>query len=410
MRTDLTVVMEKYIGSKPELRLIEKEFDNLVKMVHQKHKNLTKKLETGDYSPNKKMTSRQLMSHPSIKKIEIYVEKLFGVKKCNLLMVSRDTLEGMTLINAASFIDGDFRKKGATKDVNKHTTLNITMSTGLISTCELQGDELTAVLLHEIGHNFERGILRILSMPSFMILLDAPLMLLARTPKVGSFFDNLRIANVVQNLKKFKEVVISMIPGGTRIRDLLDAVGELLTAGSIIIPSRETLARITLRGNILSLPTYFSEKYADSFAVDYGYAEPLGRALNKLSLQPNTIDHAVRELPVVSWIYDLNDIAWELLVSALTGYPTNQNRMRSSIDRLKKSAKDPELSPTLRKQLEKEIASYEEFYYDYYLDIEKNENKQRIFTYCYRWVAEKGFKGKLDIRDLVYQLSPASKK
>lgn len=185
-------------------------------------------------------------------------------------------------------------------------------------------------------------------------------------------------------------------PGAAILYVDLHKLGEVLISG--------------LKNPIGIVTRYSEEKYADSFAIDYGYGPELATALNKMSIQKNTINHTVREIPIISWVYDLSDVLIENILTFVAGYPLDSNRIRTCLDRLKRSSKDPDLDPRIRKELEKQINELEDFYYNKYLNIEENENKKRIFTFVNRLVAEKLCDGKMDLRELIYSLEPTKYK
>lgn len=411
MYTNMDIMMEKYIGKRAETRLIEDEFEKIIQYINARHKTVKDKSthadEEGKAFKNQKMTSKMLTGLPEVRTIETLVKKLFGIKKCQIMIESRDTLNACTYVASSLMFDGDYKTLKKGDRVNKNLNINTVLNSGLITSAKLNKAELTAVLLHEIGHNFYDSIFHTLGSPMMFTLIDTPLLLIQKLPVLGPIFSRLRPNQISFEVVKWWEQTVFSFPGMTRVRDSLDAISSILNG---LFPPFVRLNQVPLESIRTmfqgSLPTYNIEKHADSFAVDYGYGKELASALNKMSFNKGSVRHAVMQVPVISWVYDLNDLVLSNLSSILSGYPVPSNRIRTILDRLNRSAKDPDLDPRIRADLLKQIKEMEKYYYETYLNFSENENKQRPFTYMYRYVCEKAFNGKMDIRELIHALDP----
>jgi hypothetical protein len=152
---------------------------------------------------------------------------------------------------------------------------------------------------------------------------------------------------------------------------------------------------------------YNTEKHADSFAVDYGYGPHLATALRKLHIQENSMSTKVYyDTPGLNWVMDFFDLTYELVSRPFNGYPNEQNRIRTLMDRLRRASKDPNLDPRARIELDRQLDAIEHYYYNEYLSISTDENKKRVFTWMFHYTVEKTFAGKADLREILHAVDP----
>lgn len=154
---------------------------------------------------------------------------------------------------------------------------------------------------------------------------------------------------------------------------------------------------------------YHTERFADNFAADHGYAQDLASAMQKMSLNKKNISVvATDNVPGINWMADFIRVQMNIMHLFLDEHPREITRIRTGLNRLRDHAKDPNIDAKTRKDLEKEIEVYEKFYKDY-LDLSKNSNKNRIFSWIYNVVVDKLFGGIGDIRELFWKLDSKSK-
>ncbi len=281
--------------------------------------------------------------------------------------------------------------------------MGVQVSTGMVTLYKMDAGELLAVILHEIGHSFNKSIGQVLaSVPPIIFgkIDDSIVPLLNVSGFItGIYMDAISMKNMYAYAKKYIEV----FKDATKFfYKFINVYIELVLYILSIVPST-----IASSGNIFGLLNPFRltflygvEKHSDGFAVDYGYGKEMASALNKLD-RPGK--HPKMDIPVVNWVYSLDDLIHEMILEPLTGYPNLHNRQRSALDRLRKASKDPDLDPRVRKELHEQLEKFEE-YYENYMDLQQNQNKKYFLTWLYRKSVDKLFKGKFDARELVYAL------
>jgi len=409
------IVLEKYVGGNfKEFKIIESELAKLIAIIKKNLKPLAKrdKLETG-------FDSSKLNNSDHTKMIEAMFKKFFGLKDFILTWEVQSVPNAYTFCKAFTFLDRNFEKDKTTgRQYNKNLTIGVVVNTGLITYCNLNEKELLAIILHEIGHNFYRSVFYLLSVLSFPLkdILNWQLTQFDIIPKILERLAGLSIrdifdipAGTVYSKKLFSEVTDKYFP---RIMTAVTTIRDIVYNISSLIIGKNDLDKLieTIKTGGFFTPRYLFkynvEKYADSFAVDHGYGPELASALIKMEKQENSLHGKVTNIPILNLFYDVFNVQKEMILRPIFGYPSNQNRIRTGLDRLKRNLNDPSLDPRIRKELEKEIAQYEDFYYNVYLELEKNDNKKRIFSWAYANMVEKVFGGKMDLRELVYALDP----
>lgn len=428
---EMDAVLEKYIGQTSELKEIEKELKILVDIMNTRNKSMSSSIMAGKEYANNLATGLYLTNHKSTKKIEALFTKMFDLKYFSLSWANTATPNAVTMMPLLPIVrklSSSNREDGTVQ--NDKVSIVTTINVGLVSTCQMNEREILGIILHEIGHNFYYSIFHTLSMIPFSLtdLLDPK-----KIPKAA-------ITQIVNNLAS-GILLLDVFKLHVFINKVLKAIGkeiEKTPVYSIInrvyfvwtdinmnsaligryiqrfIQNKAFMQRLLsgkIKGynpfmpiSLSDIGTYNTEKHADSFAADYGYGVDLGRAQEKLvsmrSVVGASLSSAKKTSPLYTLAKDFFDVQFMFADSMFNGYPSSQNRVRSGLDRLRRSAKDDSLKPEIRKELEAQIKAYEDFYYNEYLAVTNDEDRYKVFTTSYRLVVEKVFRGKMDLREL----------
>lgn len=379
-------VLEKFVGrNHSEFKVIEGELAKIIKMIRESK------------SPS---DIERINKSDSLRTIERQLTKFFGVKSTNISWKTSASPNAYTYCKTWIFTDDDFKETAKGRKSNASLKIYAVMHSGLVTSSNMNEKELMAILLHEIGHNFYASIIHTLSTGALFSL--EMILITALMDKIGF---NQILFKIDSGIRSFLE---SVMPKLYKFYKWMENFNHNLY--SMFPKLAEALISPLLLFNLIS-PQYYTrylvEKHADSFAVDHGYGKELSSALNKLVKQEGTAGaKSVYKIPGISWMYDLFDVEVEIVGGMLGIYPSPQNRIRSGLDRLKKSLNDPELDKNIKIELKKQIDDYEKYYNDYYLKLDENDNKRRVLTYAYRKFAEGVFNGKMDIRELFVKLDP----
>lgn len=142
---------EQYYGKNPILIKIDKEFDEIIKIIREKQTDI-------DYAQLVPMGSKEMKRINVHKvKIEKYVEELFNFKEVNIQIVNMGVVNAFTvskeIIPTIIWAEKENGKYGI-RYKNKTRTLLGIITVEIMSFKGVNGSIMTAILLHEIGHNF----------------------------------------------------------------------------------------------------------------------------------------------------------------------------------------------------------------------------------------------------------------
>jgi hypothetical protein len=412
--SEVKPVLEKYIGNnRKEFKIIESELKKLIELIKSKYLPLKDKILKGEKFFIE-INSSEINNSEHNKLVEKMFKDIFELRDFKLIWFTSPKSSAYVPTCPLSFLDPNYKKDEKGHKINNKLFVGIYLYTGLITYSNLNEKELMAVILHEIGHCFYNSV--------FNLLAFTPIKL-SHTMEKLKLWETIRdflIARGILKLIHFDEITFKIK------RFLTDTFTETFPKlFSWIVSINDLFYNLNplnkrkwgFKEFLIDLPKrnfypfkmlflYNVEKHSDSFATDYGYGLYLASALQKVYIEENTLRSQLYKIPILNWFLDFYDLQCEIISSCLTGYPMDNNRIRSLLDRMKRNLKDKDLSPDLRKELESQIEEFEKFYYNEYLSFSNDENKRRVFTWVFKAAVEKLFAGKADIRELIYALDP----
>ena len=334
-----------------------------------------------------------------ISKVEKLVEKQFKIKEFILNMYTGAPMDivfrpaGNAFTRPKSFNFTKEASKLSDKFIDgSNTVIGVNVDTAIISWYDLTGEELTGIILHEIGHGLSVSIMQYLN-----ICMLAPNIGGAIVYYVASEFGY--IASIVG---KFIEEILDAVPP---LRFIDQTISGLAVNISAILPAGINL--ISIPSMLRSLNPirwslgYVEEKYADSFSASYGYGPALSSGLAKFESLNVGGAKLVRAIPVVNQVADLGNVIAGSIFNLIDEHPANPVRIKAITRKLRRDLKDPKIDPRAKELAKRDLDMLDNFLDNYYLEISQNNNKKKIFTYFYNKLIIKVFKGKVDIRDLI---------
>jgi hypothetical protein len=308
--------------------------------------------------------------------------KEFGFKKSIVgwdaanINLSCSLLGGMFTEKHIGLKDSVYLKKKNDKyyDSEHEFTILIYFSNGDIRNCKLNGEELMGILLHEIGHNFERrkyiianfylycvfssfGTYEVLQYIHRKGLTEFLIEMGRQYPNID-FFCNL----LYQLYVEFRHT-INFFSGGL-VDFILHFTYYVLTGKAIFAP--------------LMLKT---EQFADSFAAKYGFGPGLISGLQKVEALENdnsiTVS-TINSIPILRSIFDVmhgpTKLCHELFCDT---HPVEEIRYESIKTDLMNDYNDPEVPKEFKPIIKQQIIQCEKLQ-----EFEKTdaEEKQKIFT------------------------------
>lgn len=267
----------------------------------------------------------------------------------------------------------------------------------------LTDEEAFAIVLHEVGHNFQRFL------SNSMIRLG----LVNNMLYMFQWIMNIIISLTRMNPGLLINTVESILLSSQASNNFLSKAFNSLTAdehranlytyfnfinGILSVPTSIVKAIISvplapILGIVsglsslyssLGLPTigvsrYAGEQMADNFPSYYGF----GRAVvsGQREKMPSPFGPAVEfisELPVIGHMYNFCLIPGEIMINIGDEHPSSPVRCASVLNSMKTDLKDPRLSPKLRKQLEQQIKETKKDMDKYYAEAKKVKNPKLL--------------------------------
>ena len=309
-----------------------------------------------------------LQKDPLSRELESKFVKVFGFRKCRIYWSNIFAAKGPYTRPAAKILHVDSKsfthglhKKGF-YDEKHELAVYIQMDQNLITDCNLTASEVLAVILHEVGHNFDYSPAQVfLVWYNFIanLLSNHALEYLAKTVTqeygrgVMMTIDNINdylyntapsIGNMLRRIGKT----------GFNVLKFLQAIGSPLAITMVPL--------YMLCTPFLYLTNTFTRKgevYADSFAASYGYGPECISALEKIYAFVNTKD---TDNGFMQFFYDMALFHNEVICFASGGHRTNQQRMLSMIDKLEDDLKNNIVDPSDKKELEAELKRAKDMY------------------------------------------------
>lgn len=267
----------------------------------------------------------------------------------------------------------------------------------------LTDEEAFAIVLHEVGHNFQRflsnSMLR-LGLVNNMIylfqwMINIVIGLIKLNPgAVINSIENLLLSS--QKSHNFLSKAFNSLTADEYRANLytyFNFVSGILSVPTAIVKAVISVPLAPILGLVsglsaiysnLGLPTigvsrYAGEQMADNFPSYYGF----GRAVisGQREKMPSPFGPAVElvsDLPVIGHMYNFCMIPAEIMMNIGDEHPSSPVRCASVLNSMKTDLKDPRLSPKLRKQLEQQIKETEKDMNNYYSEAKKVKNPKLL--------------------------------
>lgn len=330
------------------------------------------------------------------------LRKQFGFKRLII------TINSSILANAGTYGGGWITCEKAkiikTKNGFKYDgTVNMLMLiyTQLIFNEEITDEEIMAVILHEIGHNFSQKTsnivnvgkaaqtLELIAIYLYCIAngwLDVVFQCLLLTTNEGKgimgdlyrilYKDNKACAILISALQ-----FIINLPMG-----LYQTVMDLVPYINI-----DALINNALGMNYLLITGFVDERAADNFATIYGYGPELATALVKLENSATPIRKVVHKMPVLGWVFDMMKIPENIVWSMVDEHPTTPSRAKAQYNYLLKELdkQSPALRKAVQEDIDKMIADQEERKKNIF-NLTRGDNVSNAYNYATNKILPRG--------------------
>lgn len=354
-----------------------------------------------------------IVRHPLTKKLEEEVQKAFGFKYVSIewhagfIGISSGTInpEKFKHRKNSSFVQGSHGK--GFYDTDHAMSVYIILDSTLITDIGITSREMVAMLLHEIGHNFDfspmtlyAGMFNILNMIidllmefsiaasdktgvglvmfkssiPYKVIAAATIPLSAlpftkeATLKITAIRDYILdtlppiqgLAHKTKNtVKTVVTFIASMMSPWSALSSIFNRIRKVRTLFNITPMS----IFVTPFKYLLSVMNKSSEIYADSFAATYGYGEELSNYMIKVD-RYTVIPNTKKTTQVFNIIYDFAYCYTQIsdMVSSGSKSPNTTKRIRRTIDKLERDLRTGNVDPNLKKDLELQLKNVKDSY------------------------------------------------
>ena len=307
------------------------------------------------------------------------MEKAFNFEAFNLIIKHSGAINAATrpiglIIDAPNMEMSANPKEGFRYDSPKGSIVVVYVNNGLMFNDLFTDEEVMAVIMHEIGHNFQTAISpmsRGFSYISRAVSLVTLPVIFFLNPLVGvknltgtrrwyyGLIDRMRqeksgVLQVVEGLSYMLNKIVGVIGvAGDAVRSLLIVLG----GPAIPIPDVSMLIDFfTSFGNVKN------ETIADNFATAYGYGPPLQTALHKMERKAGgLVDREfIRSIPLINYWYDFCMLPTTIINSIVSNHPNKAHRIQSQIDMLRAELKKSELDAKMKRAISAQIDKLED--------------------------------------------------
>ena len=324
---------------------------------------------------------------PLLGKFVAEIEREFGLFSYSFIIINKDQINAFTFpcfFNFNSNLKGpkrvEFGKDGYKFKKECQVSMLTCMYAGLFFNSDFTNREVFAIILHEIGHNFQDVIsdkMHTLGQCSTMNrILLAGIMLASGSmePLIYPFMNDKTFGAVSKSYNEMnigqKNSIISFantIYGATMNTinlgvDLMTLfLPPILVLNAAVRTIRDAAIGVLL-APLVRRHSYYGEIMADKFAAYYGFGKDLVTGLDKLSdfRKGAGIKARFMEIPIYSHIQELILLPLKFIFDITDEHPASQARYKTVIDGLKDDLNQPGISPKLKKQLQSDIKETED--------------------------------------------------
>ena len=337
-----------------------------------------------------------------ILKFNRIAEKIFGYSSFSF-SISADSSANAWALHMTSFNTEEERKKllnalragkaGFRFDASGEVIGMVSFNLGLLNIDDFKDEELLAIMLHEIGHNFFESVMYGDSAYGLSKKLTSALRLI-----------NKRILRAISSGKEVNEDMIekdvdNLIPEGfLSFSKMKQAFLEPISIFAKV--AKEKFKKVAglfqheaMSDNLSSrsMEAYTNEKFADTFAAMYGYGAYLHSALLKFDdyyASMRTRKQSTNPVIVAYKVFKLNlrDALWYMM-DVKDEHPDGLTRIKVSTDYLKKEIAKEGIDPKVKTQLIEQLDTLNrliEEYINYPTDQDKIKIARTYYTMLYK--------------------------
>lgn len=324
-------------------------------------------------------------------KIGDKIADIFGFKVCDFNLVNDPAPNAFTVPCGISmrynnvYTVYNYKELAKNKSNIKFKTADLSMfirvTSGLWTNKKFTDAEVTAIIIHEVGHNFQQeyndAMRNYMSFLYFLNLFQNIFTLLNPATMLSG------IVNIINNDSELRSKVNKNIKdsefggainiGGNilgfirmTIYEVMELAGRatlgiptgLISIGDIIISASSNPIG-TIIGIALKPINRSRENIADTFASDHGYGAELISALTKMDIDPEASATAVgricKKMPLFDSVCTLFALPSIMVSNLFSDHPMTGKRASNIVIELEKQMNKSDISPKMKKEMQAQI-------------------------------------------------------
>lgn len=376
------VLNEAYVGKTKELKKMELLIDKI-------RKKYIPILGGSGFYGAASMFNTQIEGSAEWQELRKSFEDTFGFYSVSLILDSTSELPNAYTVPVNIALDANVRApfalevngKGIMYDKKQRFCTIIVVYASLFFSQRLSSAEVLAVLLHEVGHNFNTAVL-----PAFM---PTPILLLLCISQTLEYMNPIATIKLIlyiftpgRMLHNSVQEYIQKNPGLLLCKRMLDSAFQMLSyINSFILKIAYPVAKLShiktislflrvphilamklISANVFS---YHQETFSDSFATLMGYGPELQSALVKMDDVIDEgigTDDAFKRIPFIGHWLGLNEYVWDHFASMIDGHPNMNARIKTSISILEKDLEDPRIDKKTKYVIKDDLKKLNKIY------------------------------------------------
>lgn len=361
----MQILDEAYYGKNADLLAIEKKI--------------------GEIRMKYRATPNKVNSSKEVSELEELFCKAFGFAECQF------TVDMSGLHNACT-IPVSITDMGKTdsmittsasgikfkKEANAY--MFITVTKGLLFSSEYTDGEIVAVIMHEVGHNFQGALAPSMrttrNINNILLWIFNPISMLFYGPMKGKYtnlVNKLRSDNagMVNAWYGFKNVVTTIAGIGYTAYSIFSNICLMMNPIGVIPALIKKIPSQVLGSIINFLPLgYRDETVADSFSTAYGYGPELSSAFQKMKrADGGMVSDKIFRDSFVGAYFDLCMLPFKIMSNCFDPHPNTIARLNNQYEMLEKELLKADLKPKMKAQIRKDLKDIGETM-DAFLDAE----------------------------------------
>ena len=387
-----------YEGRTKNLRQIEALFGEIMYDLSDMDQSI---LDTYNVSKMKMKILNDIRKSDQLKKICKLFEDEFGFRQVRIFIEPVFALNPISAISGYTIPQSYFVRdlttgmpsllkfKGKYYDEKHQYYLGITMISEFLDRSVFTPAEVVAMLLHEIGHNFEVSITSyIAEVWSYCLFTTAVFSNQTSTTakkifkmlqdSFGRLFPDVILGGIdkwtylfINNFPMFANIIKSILDTADKALKYVLPVGGLSAASDLIEKLSTSADNFNINGTKIArnFLGFGSERAADSFATIYGYGDAFVSFIHKVDER-----YTIRDKGIILDAIGYIGGTFQTIINMTTGsHPENQTRMQMIIDDLKELKDHKGFPPHVRDMIKKDY-DLSVHAYNRYLEVSKDPN------------------------------------